>query len=86
LVPSGRIGAARPELAGNGSISLRRADGSIASGLDGSLLEVGRGRHARALGQQDSHGFFQFIVSGRRGDGGKSMVVRVVTASRSARP
>jgi MYXO-CTERM domain-containing protein len=62
-----------------GSISLRRADGSIASGLDGSLLavEVLGGTLVRSASKV-SHGFFQFVVSGRRGDGGKSISVRVV--------
>ncbi len=61
-----------------GSINLRRADGSIASGLDGSLLsvEVEGGNLARAP-VKVLHGFYQFAVSASEGSGGKELVVRV---------
>ena len=62
-----------------GSISLRREDGSIASGLDGSLLdvEVEGGTLVRAPGKI-RHGFFQFVVAAARGDGQKTMTIRVL--------
>jgi len=62
-----------------GSISLRRPDGTVASGLDGSLLrvEVTGGGLLRSA-QKIRHGFFQFVVAGRSGDGGTTMRVRVL--------
>jgi subtilisin family serine protease len=61
-----------------GTVQLRRADGSIASGLDGSLLaiEVEGGLLVRPA-TKVTHGLFQFVVAGRRGAGGSEMKVRV---------
>ncbi len=61
-----------------GTVQLRRADGSIASGLDGSLLrvEVENGTLARGL-VKARHGMFTFAVSAPAGSGGTRMKVRV---------
>lgn len=61
-----------------GMVQLRRADGSIASGLDGSLLEVEveGGIYARPIVKQ-RHGTFSFAVAAPAGSGGSTMKVRV---------
>jgi hypothetical protein len=61
-----------------GTVQLRRGDGSIASGLDGSLLrvEVENGTLARSL-VKTRHGTFTFAVSAPAGTGGSNMKVRV---------
>lgn len=68
-----------PSWAVVGSVQLRRADGSIATDLDGSLLsvEVHGGLLVRPA-TKVSHGLFQFAVAGRRETGGQSMNVRVL--------
>jgi hypothetical protein len=65
----------------SGTIQLRREDGSIASGLDGSLLrvEVDGGQLVRPATKL-LHGTFDFAVAGRRGTGGEKMTVRVTYA------
>ncbi|NUP05712.1 MAG: S8 family serine peptidase [Polyangiaceae bacterium] len=62
-----------------GNVQLRRTDGSVATGLDGSLLQVQveGGRVVR----QPVHvagGLFRFAVAGQRNTGGTSMSVRVL--------
>ncbi len=64
-----------------GTVQLRRADGSVASGLDGGSLrvEVDGGLLQRPV-LKESHGMFSFAVAGRRGSGGSVMKVRVTYA------
>lgn len=61
-----------------GTVQLRHADGSIASGLGGDLLtvEVDGGLLVRPALKVD-HGLFQFAVAAARGTGGNTMRVRV---------
>lgn len=63
----------------HGLVQLRRSDGTLASGLDGSglALEVEGGLVQRAP-VKVRHGTFAFTVSGRRGGGGSEMRVRVL--------
>jgi hypothetical protein len=63
----------------HGIVQLRRADGTLASGLDGSqlALEVEGGIVTRGLTKL-RHGTFEFIVAGRRGTAGTDMRVRVL--------
>lgn len=62
-----------------GTVELRRPDGSIASGLSGTKLElkVGGGLVAQPL-VKVRHGLFRFAVAGDRGTGGSSMTVEVL--------
>ncbi|HZF47094.1 MAG TPA: S8 family serine peptidase [Polyangiaceae bacterium] len=62
-----------------GTVELRRADGSIASGLSGTKLElkVGGGVVIQPL-VKVRHGLFRFAVAGERGTGGSSMTVEVL--------
>jgi len=62
-----------------GVVQLRRGDGTLASGLDGSLLslEVDNGSVQKQL-TKVNHGTFGFTVSGRRGTAGTDMRVRVL--------
>lgn len=62
-----------------GLVQLRRADGSVASGLDGSLLrvEVEGGLYARPL-VKSRHGTFSFALSAPYATGGTKMRVRVL--------
>jgi subtilisin family serine protease len=62
-----------------GLVQLRRADGTLASGLDGSLLEleVGGGLVQKAP-TKVRHGTFAFTVSGKRGTEGTTLSVRVL--------
>lgn len=62
-----------------GLVQLRRADGAIASGLDGSLLrlDVEGGLTARPL-VKERHGTFSFAVAAPFGTGGTKMRVRVL--------
>ncbi len=61
-----------------GTIELRRADGSLASGLDGTRfsLSVKNGVVARPL-VKVRHGLFRFAVSGAAGHVGEAMTVDV---------
>jgi subtilisin family serine protease len=73
--------SARPDPAWlvHGTVQLRRADATVATGLDGGLLAVeveGGGRLARRIAKV-RHGTFSFAVAGRRGAGGSEMKVRV---------
>lgn len=63
----------------DGTIELRREDGTIASGLDGSLLsvQVEDGLLTQAPTKL-SHGTFQFTVAGRKGSAGSVVSVRVL--------
>lgn len=63
----------------HGLVQLRRADGTIASGLDGSglALEVDGGITLRGIAKV-RHGTFAFTVAGRRGDEGGEVRVRVL--------
>jgi hypothetical protein len=61
-----------------GTIELRREGGVVASGLDGSLLEleVEGGAVLRPI-TKVRHGMFRFAVAGREGTGGTAMRVQV---------
>lgn len=62
-----------------GLVQLRRADGTLASGLDGSLLELEvLGGLVQKAPTKIRHGTFAFTVSGRRGSEGTTMTVRVL--------
>ncbi|MFO0552853.1 MAG: S8 family serine peptidase [Polyangiaceae bacterium] len=72
---------ARPEAAWHvhGIVQLRRADGEIASGLDGSLLTIEVENGALVEGPTKAlHGTFDFAVAAREGTGQTSMTVRVL--------
>lgn len=62
------------------TVELRREDGSLASGLDGKLLEL----HIDGPGvvtqprTKVRHGLFRFAVAGERGSGGQSMKVTLL--------
>ena len=62
-----------------GTIELRRADGSLASGLDGTRLAVSvkNGAVARPL-VKVRHGLFRFAVTGAAGHVGEVMTVEVL--------
>jgi hypothetical protein len=62
-----------------GTIELRRADGSVASGLDGTKLEVAvtNGMIVTPLAKV-RHGLFRFAVAAPRGAFGTTMVVEVL--------
>ncbi|NUQ74844.1 MAG: S8 family serine peptidase [Polyangiaceae bacterium] len=62
-----------------GTVELRRPDGSVASGLAGSKLElrVSNGLVVQPLAKV-RHGLFRFAVAGNRGMGGSSMTVDVL--------
>lgn len=62
-----------------GTIELRREGGKIATGLDGSLLqlEVDGGAVLSPV-TKVRHGLFRFSIAGRRGTGGSAMRVRVL--------
>ncbi len=62
-----------------GTIELRRADGSLASGLDGTLLSVAvkNGAVVRPL-VKVRHGLFRFAVAGAAGHVGEAMTVNVL--------
>jgi subtilisin family serine protease len=61
-----------------GTIELRRADGTVASGLDGTLLgvEIDGGALITSV-TKVRHGLFRFAVAGLPGQGGSTMRVRV---------
>ncbi len=61
-----------------GTIELRRADGTVASGLDGTLvgLDVDGGAVISSV-TKVRHGLFRFAVAGLPGGGGTAMRVRV---------
>jgi hypothetical protein len=67
-----------------GTVELRRPDGSIASGLAGTKLElkVGGGLVVQPL-VKVRHGLFRFAVAGDRGKGGSSMTVEVLYDGKS---
>ncbi len=66
-----------------GNVELRRPDGSVASGLDGTLLGVEvEGGLLVEPPVKVRHGFFRFKIAGDRGAGGTSMTVRVTYAGR----
>jgi hypothetical protein len=62
-----------------GTIELRHADGSLASGLDGTLLSVAvtNGVVVRPL-VKVRHGLFRFAVAGAAGHVGEAMTVEVL--------
>ncbi len=62
-----------------GTIELRRADGTVASGLDGKKLSilVDGGKIVKTL-TKVRHGLFRFAVAGEQGAGGTKMQVRVL--------
>ncbi|NUO49842.1 MAG: S8 family serine peptidase, partial [Polyangiaceae bacterium] len=62
-----------------GTIQLRLADATVASGLDGTKLriEVENGVLARSV-LKKRHGLFSFAVAGLAGTGGTEMTVRVL--------
>lgn len=65
-----------------GTIELRRADGAIASGLDGTELALdvkGGGVITQPL-TKVRHGMWRFAVAGARGSGGSSMILSVTYA------
>ncbi len=62
-----------------GVVQLRRADGTLASGLDGSLLQLEvTGGLVQKAPTKVRHGTFTFTVAGRRGTEGTEMNVRVL--------
>jgi subtilisin family serine protease len=67
-----------------GTVEIRREDGSVASGIDGTALElsVTGGLVVQPL-TRVRHGLFRFAVAGARGTGGTKMVVDVRYAGRS---
>jgi MYXO-CTERM domain-containing protein len=67
-----------------GTIELRRADGSLASGLDGTSLAVGvkNGALVRPL-TKVRHGLFRFAVAGNLGAVGEAVEVDVTYAGAS---
>jgi MYXO-CTERM domain-containing protein len=74
-------GNARPDPSWlvEGTIQLRLADATVASGLDGTKLriEVENGVLARSV-LKKRHGLFSFAVAGLAGTGGTEMKVRVL--------
>jgi subtilisin family serine protease len=61
-----------------GTIELRRADGTVASGLDGSLLELEvEGGVVTQPITKIRHGLFRFSVAGEKGRGGTEITVRL---------
>jgi subtilisin family serine protease len=61
------------------TIELRRADGSIASGLDGKKISVlVEGGHVTKPVAKVRHGLFRFAVGAERGTGGGKLLVTVL--------
>lgn len=61
-----------------GTIELRRADGTVASGLDGTLLELDvEGGVVTQPITKVRHGLFRFSIAGEKGRGGTAITVHL---------